>query len=433
MSKHGRRQQVYDHRLRELVRRTGDPRIAADCGVPRTTAAGWLHMEPVEAVTLDVLKVGEAELRAEVMKLRRRVRLLQGVVGVLVATARACGVRTDGMQRLEDSDQELLVRGIERSRRSLPLRAALRMVGISSSRYHSWRREPMPCEQQRAGSCPRRAPNQLTTDEVGTIRELVTSPEYRHVPTGRLAMLAQRMGKVFASASTWYRLVRERGWRRPRQRVHPSKPKVGLRTDRPNAAWHIDTTIVRLLDGSKAYIHAVIDNFSRKILAFRVADTFDVCNTIAVLVEASKWLPKDAQSVEPPMLLVDGGVENFNGGVDQLIDDGVLRRVLAQTDITFSNSLVEAFWRVMKTQWLFLNTLDTVAAVRRCVTQYVAAHNGQIPHSAFRGQTPDEMYVGQGGDVPQRLEAEREAARHTRQETNRNVTCAACVAGGLAA
>jgi len=35
--------------------------------------------------------------------------------------------------------------------------------------------------------------------------------------------------------------------------------------------WHIDTTVIRLLDGTRAYLHAVIDNFSRRILAWRVA------------------------------------------------------------------------------------------------------------------------------------------------------------------
>jgi len=34
--------------------------------------------------------------------------------------------------------------------------------------------------------------------------------------------------------------------------------------------WHIDTTVVRLLDGTRAYLHAVIDNFSLRILAWRV-------------------------------------------------------------------------------------------------------------------------------------------------------------------
>ena len=98
----------------------------------------------------------------------------------------------------------------------------------------------------------------------------ITSGDYRHVPTGTLAMFAQRMGKVFASASTWYRLVREKQWRRPRQRVHPRKPKVGVRASKSNEIWHIDTTVIRLLDGSRAYLHAVIDNFSRRIPRFEV-------------------------------------------------------------------------------------------------------------------------------------------------------------------
>ena len=118
------------------------------------------------------------------------------------------------------------------------------------------------------------SPHRLTPPEVRAIKDMVTALEYRHVPTGTLAVLAQRLGKVWASPSTWYHLVRTRGWRRPRLRVHPAKPKVGLRTTRANEMWHIDTTVIRLLDGRRTYLHAVIDNFSRRILAWRVADTF---------------------------------------------------------------------------------------------------------------------------------------------------------------
>src|SRR5437762_10019063 len=57
--------------------------------------------------------------------------------------------------------------------------------------------------------------------EVRAIEDMVTALEYRHVPTGTLAVLAQRLGKVWASPSTWDRLVRQNGWRRPRLRVHP--------------------------------------------------------------------------------------------------------------------------------------------------------------------------------------------------------------------
>jgi putative transposase len=72
---------------------------------------------------------------------------------------------------------------------------------------------------------------------------MVTAVEYRHVPTGTLAVLAQRLGMVWASPSTWYHLVLKFGWRRPRLRVHPAKPKIGLRTTRADEMWHIDTTV----------------------------------------------------------------------------------------------------------------------------------------------------------------------------------------------
>jgi hypothetical protein len=107
----------------------------------------------------------------------------------------------------------------------------------------------------------------------------VTSADDRHVPTGTLAVLAQRLGTVSASPSTWYRLVRQYGWRRPRLRVHPAKPKVGLRTTGPDEMWHIDTTVIRLLDGTRADLHAVIDNFSRRVLAWRAAETFAPVNS----------------------------------------------------------------------------------------------------------------------------------------------------------
>jgi len=103
--------------------------------------------------------------------------------------------------------------------------------------------------------------------------------------------------------------------------------------------WHIDTTVIRLLDGSRAYLHAVIDNFSRRILAWRVADTFAPVNSVSVLLAASRAA---APSDTTPVVLADAGAENVNAQVDALIQTGVLRRLLAFTELTFSNSMIEA-------------------------------------------------------------------------------------------
>ena len=257
------------------------------------------------------------------------------------------------------------------------------------------------------------------------MRHMTTSPDFRHVATSRLALLAQRTGRVVAASSTWCRYVRERGWRRPRGRVHPKAPHEGIRAARPDEIWHIDTTLIRLLDGTRAYLHAVIDNYSRRILSWRISGRFEPGVSAELLVEAGRHLVgTDVQ----PMLLADAGVENSNGAVDDVVATGLLRRVIAMTDIRFSNSMIEAFWRTLKHQWLFLNRLDTVEAVRKFVAFYVKEHNEAVPHAAFQGQTPDEMYLGTGDHVPAELVVARAAARGRRLEVNRaRARCSACV------
>jgi putative transposase len=374
-------------------------------------------------VCLDGLDLTELELRQEVLKLRRRVRKLSALLRLALALLRTSGFRLTGERLPDGRAKTRILRAVDRARDYVPLRSVLRFLRLSPSRFHAWHRRQRVCTLDDRSSCPRTSPSRLTPFEIRAIEDMVTSPDYRHVPTGTLAVLAQRLGKVWASPSTWYRLVRQNGWRRPRLRVHPAKPKIGLRTTRPNEMWHIDTTVIRLLDGTRAYLHAVIDNFSRRILAWRVAETFAPVNSVAVLVEASRGA---TPSVTTPVVLADAGVENVNAHVDDLITTGVLRRVLAFTELKFSNSMIEAWWRALKHQWLFLHSLDSVTTVRRLVAFYVDAHNRVLPHSAFRGQTPDEMYFGTGDAVPADLMSRAAAARRTRGDANRSASCERC-------
>jgi putative transposase len=218
----------------------------------------------------------------------------------------------------------------------------------------------------------------LTFDEVQAIGDMVQSTKHRHMSVRELALHAQRIGRVFAHPATWSKLIRERCWRRPRLRLYPAKPKIGLRTHAANEAWHIDVSIIKLLDGTKAYVHAVIDNFSRRILAWIVADRLDPMNTHAVLVRAARQLVTPSRAA----VVMDSGVENLNGTVDELFDSSALRRVIAQIDVSFSNSLIEAWWRTLKHQWLYLHSLDDLATVRRLVAFYVTQHDETMPHSA---------------------------------------------------
>jgi putative transposase len=420
MSENCRTQKQYDHRLRLLIQNTRDLDLAVRHGVPRSTARGWLKQPRTDVVSIDVLNMDAEALQREVLFLRRRVARLLALLHLVIVAFKVAGFSFDRVRIPEGARKQRLLRAIERTRTHLPLRDVLKLIGMSSTRYHAWLGK-QECGLDDQPCCPRTSPQQLTRAEYLAMRDMVTGNEYRHVSTGTLARLAQRLGKVFASPTTWYRLVRAHNWRRPRQRVHPAKPTVGIRATRANEIWHVDTTLIRLLDGSKVYLHAIIDNFSRRVLAWRVNDSFIPAVTAELLIEAGSEI-EDGK----PQLLVDGGVENYNSAVDKLVDSGVLKRILAQTEIRYSNSLIESWWRVIKHQWLFLNTLDTVASVRKLVAFYVEQHNRHLPHSAFKGQTPDEMYFGTGDDIPKKLEEARLQARELRLKSNRERNCQVC-------
>jgi putative transposase len=152
-----------------------------------------------------------------------------------------------------------------------------------------------------------------------------------------------------------------------------------------------------------------------------VRASFDTGVTAVLLREAAKRLTDTK-----PNAVMDSGVENINASVNELIESGIIQRVLAQVDVTYSNSMIESWWRAIKHQWLFLHSLDTIETVRKLVTFYVDQHNAIVPHYAFKGQTPDEMYFSKGADVPEQLRIATLEARKTRLAANLQVSCNRC-------
>lgn len=140
-----------------------------------------------------------------------------------------------------------------------------------------------------------------------------------------------------------------------------------------------------------------------------------------MLAAASRHLPELC-----PTLVADSGAENVSGEVDRLIELGQIRRVLAQIEVSFSNSMIEAWWRNLKHAWLYLHTLDSASAAERLVAFYVEQHNTVMPHRAFDGRTPDKIYFGMAGDLAEQLAERRRRARVGRVAANRAITCTEC-------
>ena len=117
----------------------------------------------------------------------------------------------------------------------------------------------------------------------------------------------------------------------------------------------------------------------------------------------------------------------MNREVDDELSSANLERVLAQIDVRYSNSMIEAFWRSMKHSWLYLHALEGESQLHRLIAFYVEAHNEVMPDSAFSGQAPNEMYFGTGSAIAAELAAGSARARDARMARNRGACCGVCV------
>ena len=247
---------------------------------------------------------------------------------------------------------------------------------------------------------------------------------FAHFPIAALAVYAMKIGMLFCSSSSWYRLIKKFGWLRPRKRLYPERPKIGLRASRINQYWHLDATLLRLCDGTKAFLQVVSDNFSKLVLAWSVSHEINGVNTKELLLSAFKRATDLCGSIENPTVIADSGSENVNAEVYGLVKTGLFMIQIAQIDIQESNSAAEVIFRMAKHNYLFLQSLDTMSGFERHCRFYFGDYCNVIPHSALDGATPMEVYTSKWGEQEKAAlleSAKRAIAR--RKEQNLSQSC----------
>jgi len=182
---------AYDHRIHASVCRERDPALLlTQLGIPRSTAASWISRGARPVVTTELFAQDKRALRARVLKLERRVQLLVGIVRLLFVLVRRFGFRLDSQRVPSGEAKSSILGAIKRAKRHIPLAVALRVLGLSASRYHSWLRLEQACSLDDRSSCPRTIPSQLTHQEIATVHDMATAMEFRHMPIRVLALYA---------------------------------------------------------------------------------------------------------------------------------------------------------------------------------------------------------------------------------------------------
>src|SRR3954454_5326650 len=175
----------------------------------------------------------------------------------------------------------------------------------------------------------------------------------------------------------------------PGHRIYPYLLR-NLPVTRPNQVWAMDVTYVPMARGF-VYLAAVIDGFSRRVLAWRVSITLEVC------VEAvEKALTRHGK---PEIFNTDQGSQFTSAAFTGLLTDNAIAISMDGRGAWRDYVFVERLWRSVKYEEIYLKAYDTVAEARNSLAGYFGFYNSRRPHSSLHlvrnpGMVPNETICG---------------------------------------
>jgi putative transposase len=171
--------------------------------------------------------------------------------------------------------------------------------------------------------------------------------------------------------------------------AHPVYPYLlrNVRMERPGQVWSADITYVRLVAGF-AYLAAVIDWYSRYVLAWRLSNTLEAAFCVEALQEALAKYPRP---------------EIFNSDQGRQFTSEVFISVLVDAGVTISmdgrgrcldNIFVERLWRSVKYEDVYLCGYSSLSEAREGLRSYFDFYNHERFHQALAYKTPWQVYSG---------------------------------------
>ncbi|MFC4636453.1 transposase [Dokdonia ponticola] len=330
--------------------------------------------------------------------------------------------KVKGVKSLIKQQKEIIVDTIEKVKDSIPINKALKVFNISRSTFENYKSILIyKCESSYFNWCTKRFPNQLLPKEVQTIKTYMQDQDYKFWSKSSVYLKALRDKNLQCGISTFYKYCRLLGFKnKPRRKksddYHP------VRTSKPNEIWCADVTIFKTVDNVKHYIHFLIDHYSKMILGYRIEKS---ASAIAI-----KSLIQNACIEHQPeklQFLTDGGSENVNATVANFINspDIPIKHIIAQNDVVFSNSMIEAINKIIKHQFLHHKEINNGNQLIRVMADTISIYNTIRPQMSLGGNTPEETFSGLSIDISKYTHNFKEL-KQLRLTQNKKNACKVC-------
>ena len=298
----------------------------------------------------------------------------------------------------------------------------LRFLMISKRQYTFWLSDrKFACSQSLVGQCFKRRPMQISNREIMILKKYMNKSQYKTWCIRSIWGKAIRDGVVSMAESTWYKYARKLGYSEARKPEKKPRKKGSFNASRPNETWHMDISQYKTLDHVVFYIYTVVDNFSRKILSWDISTK--KCSKIRT--ETVKQAIKNEFDVnlgnQNLDLIVDGGSENNNKTISEFIKDCHvnINKKIALKDVTFSNSIVEGPYKIMKSYY-FRSKEILSTTIYEELKFFIKDYNFNRPCYKHRIYAPNEVH-----ENPElaNFKLVLENSNQQRLEENRNFCC----------
>ena len=170
----------------------------------------------------------------------------------------------------------------------------------------------------------------------------------------------------------------------PQHKVYPYLLR-GVTVTRPNHVWSTDITYIRLVHGF-VYLMAVIDWYSRKVLAWRLSNTLDGQFCVDCLEQALQVFGN------PEIFNTDQGSQYTRKGFTDVLELHDIDISMDGRGRALDNIFVERLWRSVKYEDVYLKGYTSIPELKLGLTAYFRFYNTERYHQSLGYRTPDEVY-----------------------------------------
>ena len=135
------------------------------------------------------------------------------------------------------------------------------------------------------------------------------------------------------------------------------------------------------------YLVAIIDWYSRKVLAWRLSNSMDADFCVEALKEAL------AKHGKPETFNTDKGNQFTSGAWIDVLTGAKIKIRMDGKGAWRDNRMIERLWRSLKYECIYLNAFETGSEMRAGIGKWLTYYNAERPHSTHVILNPDEAYV----------------------------------------